>query len=65
MSEAQGMVLVTGATGYIGGRLIPHLLEKGWRIRAAGRSMDKLRCRSWSHHPHVELVEVDVESVAK
>lgn len=60
MSEAQGMVLVTGATGYIGGRLIPHLLEKGWRIRAAGRSMDKLRCRSWSHHPHVELVEVDV-----
>jgi uncharacterized protein YbjT (DUF2867 family) len=27
------LVLVTGATGYIGGRLVPHLLEAGYRVR--------------------------------
>ena len=64
MSDSHGTILVTGATGYIGGRLIPNLLEKGWHVRAAGRSMDKLRCRAWAQHPHVELVEVDVMNQA-
>jgi len=30
-------VLVTGATGYIGGRLAPRLLEAGYRIRCLVR----------------------------
>lgn len=60
MPDSQKIILVTGATGYIGGRLIPHLLEKGWHVRAAGRSMEKLSCRPWSHHANVELIEVDV-----
>lgn len=64
MPNPQGIILVTGATGYIGGRLIPHLLEKGWHIRAAGRSLEKLSCRPWSHHPHVELIEVDIMNEA-
>ena len=29
-------ILVTGATGYIGGRLVPHLLELGYRVRGPG-----------------------------
>ena len=53
-------VLVTGATGYVGGRLIPALLDAGYRVRAMGRSMDKLGCRPWAHHPDVELVVGDV-----
>jgi uncharacterized protein YbjT (DUF2867 family) len=53
-------VLVTGATGYVGGRLIPALLEDGYRVRAMGRSLDKLGYRPWAGHPQVELVQGDV-----
>ncbi len=38
-------ILVTGATGYVGGRLIPALLDAGYRVRAMGRSLDKMGCR--------------------
>ncbi len=53
-------VAVLGATGYIGGRLIPALLERGWTVRAVGRNPDKLRCRPFAAHPRVELAEADV-----
>jgi uncharacterized protein YbjT (DUF2867 family) len=53
-------VLVTGATGYVGGRLIPALLDAGYRVRAMGRSIEKLACRPWSRHSGVELVKGDV-----
>ncbi len=53
-------VLVSGATGYVGGRLIPALLESGFRVRAMGRSVDKLGCRPWARHRRIELVAGDV-----
>jgi uncharacterized protein YbjT (DUF2867 family) len=53
-------ILVTGATGYVGGRLIPALLEASYRVRAMGRSLDKLACRPWGRHPQIELVQGDV-----
>lgn len=53
-------ILVTGATGYVGGRLIPALLQAGWRVRAMGRSVERLSCRPWAHHPAVELIQGDV-----
>jgi uncharacterized protein YbjT (DUF2867 family) len=51
-------VLVTGATGYIGGRLVPELLARGHEVRCAARSPAKLDSRSW--RSDVEVVEADV-----
>ncbi len=56
----QKPILVTGATGYVGGRLVPLLLESGYRIRAMGRSLEKLEARPWAGHDNVELVKGDV-----
>lgn len=50
---------MTGATGYVGARLIPLLLKSGYRVRAAARSLDKLRSRPWSSQPDVQLVTLD------
>jgi uncharacterized protein YbjT (DUF2867 family) len=49
--------LVTGASGYIGGRLVPELLAAGHRVRCAARDPGKLRDRSWA--AEVEIVRAD------
>jgi uncharacterized protein YbjT (DUF2867 family) len=51
-------VLVTGATGYVGGRLIPLLLARGHRVRVLVRDPDRLAGRSW-----LDRVEVTVGDV--
>lgn len=53
-------VLVTGATGYIGGRLVPRLLEAGYAVRCLARSPRKLAGRPWAADPHVAILEGDV-----
>lgn len=58
--ERAPQVLVTGASGYIGTRLVPRLLDAGWRVRAAGRDPERLRGRAWASHPRVTLVAADV-----
>jgi uncharacterized protein YbjT (DUF2867 family) len=57
-------VLVTGATGYVGGRLVPQLLAAGYRVRALARSLDKLQARPWAGHPAVELMAGDTRDLA-
>lgn len=52
-------MLVTGATGYIGGRLAPRLLDRGVVVRCLSRSAAKLRARPWSGRAGVEIVEGD------
>ncbi|MEO1163691.1 MAG: SDR family oxidoreductase, partial [Chloroflexota bacterium] len=56
-NENSDLILVTGATGYIGGRLIPRLLEAGYRVRAMTRNTSRLNGRSWCDD--VEVVEAD------
>jgi len=51
-------VLVLGATGYVGGRLVPELLAAGHTVRCAVRMPAKLAARSW--RDRVEVVRGDV-----
>ena len=51
-------VLVTGATGYIGGRLVPRLLARGFDVRCMTRDPDRLTLDPWRHQ--VEVVAGDV-----
>ncbi|MBI4349933.1 MAG: SDR family oxidoreductase [Elusimicrobia bacterium] len=41
-------ILVTGPDGYIGGRLIPRLLAKGYVVRCLTRNPDNLAGRPWA-----------------
>ncbi len=55
-------ILVAGATGYVGGRLVPLLVSRGYRVRAMGRSIEKLKCRPWARHPNIETAQGDVQN---
>lgn len=58
--------LVTGSTGYLGGRLVPRLLQQGHRVRCLVRNPDKLTGVPWAND--VEIIAGDVtdpESMAK
>ncbi|GAB3268202.1 SDR family oxidoreductase [Arthrobacter pigmenti] len=58
MEKDDDVVLVTGATGYIGGRLVPRLLDAGHRVRVLVRSPEKLRDVPWGQD--VEIVQGDL-----
>jgi uncharacterized protein YbjT (DUF2867 family) len=50
-------ILVTGGTGYVGGRLIPRLLDGGYRVRAMVRSPQRLLARPWGGHAALDIVQ--------
>lgn len=53
-------ILLTGATGYVGGRLAPLLLEQGFPVRCLVREPRKLADRPWRSDPRVEVVQGDL-----
>ena len=62
MSAGQVSCLVTGATGYIGARLVPRLLDEGHRVRALARDPNKLSGVPWRERAEVgrgDLSELD------
>ncbi|MCK7481806.1 MAG: NAD(P)H-binding protein [Candidatus Moduliflexus flocculans] len=52
------LILVTGATGYIASRLIPRLLDSGYRVRALARDPRRLKGRAW--FDQIDIVQADV-----
>ena len=53
-------ILVTGATGYIGGRLVPRLFAKGHQVRCIARNPSHLAGRHWSYIGSIERGERNV-----
>ena len=51
-----GKVLVTGVSGYIGGRLVPELLARGYKIRVMVRAPSPSYRELW---PNVEIITAD------
>lgn len=51
-------VLVTGGTGYIGGRLVPRLLRRGHSVRVLVRDSSRITGRAWASR--VEVVEANL-----
>ncbi|MBK9166014.1 MAG: SDR family oxidoreductase [Bryobacterales bacterium] len=58
-------VAVAGATGYIGGRLVPRLLAAGYAVRCLVRSPAKLEEREWARDPNVEIVAADLTDTGR
>ena len=62
MSTDQLRCLVTGATGYIGGRLVPRLLDSGFAVRALARTPDKLSSVPW--RDRIEVARGDLSDAS-
>ena len=59
-------VLVTGATGYVGGRLVRNLLEKGYQVRVFVRDEKKVAQYAWANSVEISVGNVtDFESTRK
>jgi uncharacterized protein YbjT (DUF2867 family)/uncharacterized protein YndB with AHSA1/START domain len=60
--DGKKTILVTGVTGYIGGRLVPRLLEAGYNVRVLIRgSASRLDGRPWKEQVEIAIGDVLVK----
>lgn len=59
--QAKGLVLVTGAGGYIGTTLVPMLLDAGYNVRALDRYF--FGRELLPEHPHLDIVREDSRAI--
>lgn len=57
-AHADQLIVVTGATGYVGGRLVPRLLDAGRRVRVVVRDPRRLQGRDWAGRVDVATGDV-------
>lgn len=58
-------LLVTGATGYIGGRLVPLLLERGHKVRVMVRDPLRIERRSWINQVEIAVGDLEDKSAVE
>ena len=56
----QRPVLIAGASGYVGARLAPRLLDAGYHVRTLARTPAKIASQPWGQHPRLQIVQGDV-----
>lgn len=56
-------IAVTGPTGYVGGRLVPMLLDQGYQVRCIAREPRKLNDRQWRSHEQVVVEQSDLSDI--
>ena len=57
-------LLITGASGFLGRYVVAEALQQGYEVRAGVRSIAAAKQLSWSDHPSVEFVELDLQQSA-
>ena len=62
MHEDRSRVLVLGATGYVGGRLVPELIQSGFDVRCMTRTPQGLSGTAWARD--VEVVDGDLSDLS-
>ena len=55
-------ILVTGASGYVGSRLVTLLLNKKYKVRVGSRNPKRLSKFSWGKNKNLEFVELDASN---
>ncbi|KAF5364843.1 hypothetical protein D9757_011278 [Collybiopsis confluens] len=56
--QMRQLIFVTGGTGFIGSHVVDQLLKKGYRVRAAARSVEKQKAL-FPDAPNLEVVEIE------
>jgi len=59
-AKESSRVFVAGASGYIGGRLTPSLLDAGYNVTVLARTPEKLKNRPWANHANLTIFQGDV-----
>ncbi len=65
MAQTNKKIAVAGVTGYIGGRLVPRLLDAGYEVRCLVRSPQKLQDREWFGRSGLEIRAVDLNDSSR
>ncbi|MDF1870633.1 MAG: SDR family oxidoreductase [Phycisphaerales bacterium] len=60
---ADSTIVVTGPTGYVGGRLVPILLDEGYKVRCIARAPRKLDDREWRSIDRVSVEQSDLSDI--